>query len=256
MTFNRLALVGERGAADAFAFVVPALLLLWALALVLVFMDDERDAAAAVEIGGVPRFPAPTPEPAPLNGGIGWMNIEMRFGAPLSFPDTEDVLVSAAGAFAPAGWGDAALGIFAVAGATAPEREFEEASLPLPAVVVSVEGPMTRACPDSASLVAFSRIWRCLSSSFARIVTRSSGIGLFSCVVVVMVVSYHSPHDRPNLNLRSTHLERLTELHQLRHTLVHLILDQRMLLPQQPVLLRRDKVPESGHRVGRGLCTR
>ena len=71
MTFNRLALVGERGAADAFAFVVPALLLLWALALVLVFMDDERDAAAAVEIGGVPRFPAPTPEPAPLNGGIG-----------------------------------------------------------------------------------------------------------------------------------------------------------------------------------------
>ena len=46
--------------------------------------------------------------------------------------------------------------------------------------VVRVEGPMARACADSASFVDFSRICCCFSSSLARIMTRSSGMGLFS----------------------------------------------------------------------------
>ena len=57
----------------------------------------------------------------------------------------EAVLIKA-GAFAPDGWGDAALGIFAVDGAAA----FAGA--------VKVDGPMERAWADSASLVDFSRI--------------------------------------------------------------------------------------------------
>ena len=156
LTFNRLALVGERGVADA-------------------LVEEERDAAAPAALacepaaGGVPlaRFP--------LNGGIGWMTIEMRLEAASLLALPEDVLIRA-GALAPDGCGEAAFGIFAVDGAAAP-CPFEEFAL---ALVVSVEGPMTRAWPDSASFVAFSRICRCFSSSFARMVTRSSGIGLFS----------------------------------------------------------------------------
>lgn len=41
--------------------------------------------------------------------------------------------------------------------------------------------PIVRACVELASLVAFSRICFCFSSSFARIGTKSSGIGLLSC---------------------------------------------------------------------------
>jgi len=40
--------------------------------------------------------------------------------------------------------------------------------------------PMERACAEVASLVDFSIIARCFSSSLARIFTRSSGIGLFN----------------------------------------------------------------------------
>lgn len=40
--------------------------------------------------------------------------------------------------------------------------------------------PIARACVDEASLVDFSIIARCFSSSLARIFTRSSGIGLFN----------------------------------------------------------------------------
>lgn len=47
--------------------------------------------------------------------------------------------------------------------------------------VVGLEAPIARAWDDAASLLAFSLIARCFSSSFARIGTRSSGIGLFSC---------------------------------------------------------------------------
>lgn len=40
--------------------------------------------------------------------------------------------------------------------------------------------PMERACVEAASLVDFSMIARCFSSSLARILTRSSGMGLFN----------------------------------------------------------------------------
>ena len=40
--------------------------------------------------------------------------------------------------------------------------------------------PIARACADPASLLDFSTIARCLSSSLARILTRSSGMGLFN----------------------------------------------------------------------------
>jgi hypothetical protein len=40
--------------------------------------------------------------------------------------------------------------------------------------------PIARACADPASLMDFSLMARCLSSSLARICTRSSGMGLFS----------------------------------------------------------------------------
>lgn len=40
--------------------------------------------------------------------------------------------------------------------------------------------PMVRACAEVASLVDFSTIARCFSSSLARIFTRSSGMGLFN----------------------------------------------------------------------------
>ena len=40
--------------------------------------------------------------------------------------------------------------------------------------------PMERACVEEASLVDFSMIARCFSSSLARIFTRSSGMGLFN----------------------------------------------------------------------------
>jgi hypothetical protein len=40
--------------------------------------------------------------------------------------------------------------------------------------------PIARACVDEASLVDFSMMARCLSSSLARILTRSSGMGLFN----------------------------------------------------------------------------
>jgi len=48
--------------------------------------------------------------------------------------------------------------------------------------VAGVEGPIARASADAASALAFSLICFCLSSSFARIGTRSSGMGLFSYI--------------------------------------------------------------------------
>ena len=49
------------------------------------------------------------------------------------------------------------------------------------AAFAGLVAPMVRACADVASWVDFSRMARCLSSSLAKIGTRSSGIGLLSC---------------------------------------------------------------------------
>lgn len=40
--------------------------------------------------------------------------------------------------------------------------------------------PIARACADAASLLDFSTMARCFSSSLARMLTRSSGMGLFN----------------------------------------------------------------------------
>lgn len=87
----------------------------------------------------------------------------------------------------------AAVGLEAPAGAAA---TFEAPDLPatgwattlrggLPGVGFSTElMPIVRAESELASLVAFSRICFCFSSSLARIETRSSGIGLLSYAVL------------------------------------------------------------------------
>ena len=46
--------------------------------------------------------------------------------------------------------------------------------------VTALEAPIVRAEDDSESLLAFSLMARCFSSSFARMETRSSGIGSLS----------------------------------------------------------------------------
>ena len=48
------------------------------------------------------------------------------------------------------------------------------------ATLSAAVAPIARACADTASLVDLSIMARCLSSSFARIFTRSSGMGLFN----------------------------------------------------------------------------
>lgn len=47
--------------------------------------------------------------------------------------------------------------------------------------LAGVVAPMARAWVDAASLLAFSRMARCFSSSLAKMGTKSSGMGLLSC---------------------------------------------------------------------------
>ena len=95
----------------------------------------------------------------------------------------EDLFAATALAFAISGTAEGGLAELGAAGVLSRDRDglldelFEEE-----AVAVVVRGPIARACDDSASLLDFSLISRCFSSSLARIGTRSSGIGLFSCV--------------------------------------------------------------------------
>ena len=51
----------------------------------------------------------------------------------------------------------------------------------------------------------------------------------------------------------ATYLEGLTELNELGHALVHLVLHQGLLLLQKAILLGGNKVAEGRNRVGRGL---
>jgi hypothetical protein len=57
-------------------------------------------------------------------------------------------------------------------------------------------------------------------------------------------------------NQRSTYLERLAKLDEVSHPLVHLILDQRLFLFHEPILLVRDKVPECREGISRRLDLR
>jgi len=116
-------------------------------------------------------------ERLPLNGGMGGMTMLILFWA-------SDVLVPAADfcaptfmveAFTAAGWAAGGLADPGTLLAIPPGARLTTGEVPAVAAV-----PMARACEDSASLVDFSRICLCFSSSFARMGTRSSGIGLLS----------------------------------------------------------------------------
>lgn len=105
------------------------------------------------------------------------------------------------------------------------------------ALAATTDAPMLRAPDEDASFVAFSRIAFCLSSSLARMGTRSSGIGLLSCrgekvsrvsIECVMMIN----------------LETLAELDQLRHAFVHLAFHQCLTFLSQSLLLVGDEVAE------------
>lgn len=121
--------------------------------------------------GAVGAGAGAAPTRLPLNGGIVWMTIGILL-AP-SLPATSFAVLLAV---LPA----AATGGFAVDGGLAgaagdpSARDAEGDALSVAEVLIA------RACEDSASFVDFSLIWRCFSSSLARIGTRSSGMGLLS----------------------------------------------------------------------------
>lgn len=115
---------------------------------------------------------------APLNGGIGCINTPPFLGSGFGFaPEERTMLVLALGVFGFVGvtlrfWLSGAS--FAVAGGTM----FRDG---LFGVEERTEcAPIALAVVDAASLEVFSRISFCFCSSFARMGTRSSGIGLFS----------------------------------------------------------------------------
>lgn len=114
---------------------------------------------------------------------------------------------------------------------------------------VGVDGPIERASAEDASSLAFSMIWRWRPSSFARIGTRSSGMGLLS------YTTRHTQHTHSNINRKSgaTHLEALAELDEVCHALVHVALHERLALLSQTLLLVLHKVAERRERVRRRL---
>lgn len=89
-------------------------------------------------------------------------------------------LPTAGFAMPPAAFPAAAIGGFADAGGLAGAAGDPSARDAEGETVRVAEVLIARACEDSASFVDFSLIWRCFSSSLARIGTRSSGMGLLS----------------------------------------------------------------------------
>jgi hypothetical protein len=115
----------------------------------------------------------------PLKGGMGWINI--GFAEVGGFVESVEVFGVLAAAFVGVGLADAGVAfredsaaIFEADNCTLRGTAREAAA------VFSDEVPMARASADAASLVDLSLICFCLTSSFARMVTRSSGIGLFN----------------------------------------------------------------------------
>jgi len=107
----------------------------------------------------------------PLNGGIDWMTIGiLPFASSLPAAG-----FAAVAAFFPSAAADGFADPGGCEGAAGDARaRLAEGD------AVSVAVLIARACVDSASLVDFSLIWRCFSSSLARIGTKSSGMGLLS----------------------------------------------------------------------------
>lgn len=153
----------------------------------------EPDAGAAAEFAVVdPVIGATGVAPGgervlPLNGGIAWMNILL-----VGFEGT----VFTAGSEEFEGFElETATFCVVTEAVRLPVPVFVGASRRRPKSLLILDGgtcvprealtavaaPMLRACDDAASLLALSRIARCFSSSFARMGTKSSGMGLLSC---------------------------------------------------------------------------
>lgn len=98
--------------------------------------------------------------------------------------------------------------------------------------------PIVRALLSPASLAAFSTIAFCLSPSFARMGTRSSGMVCFNCMAELLagVVGEH---------IASTNLKALAKFNEFTQPLVLLVLHKRLLLLRHPFLFAADKVPEA-----------
>lgn len=176
LTFRRFApLVGESGVEAEAPFVL---------------LDAVRNGAgrAGAAEAGATGLPAGgvLPLRLPLNGGIGWMNMLIRFEPSLDADaDPDAALVSTAGFVeAPPGWGEPATVGLAVEGAVgkcaAVADEFRAGGVAAVSALLLIE----RAEADSASLEDLSLICFCFSSSLASMVTRSSGIGLLSCTTL------------------------------------------------------------------------
>ena len=186
LTFNRLAIVfGEAGLAE---FLVAP------FAFWFVLVEVPFAVTGVLEVV-VMALESCLPLSFPLNGGIVWMTMLIFF----EVVPSAGLAVAAVAAAAEAA---AALAIFCALAAVIDACALLDAILEPSAcviglrfdseflapatgkprdAVVGLEAPMARAWEEAASLLAFSIIARCFSSSFARIGTRSSGIGLFSC---------------------------------------------------------------------------
>jgi hypothetical protein len=108
-----------------------------------------------------------------------------------------------------------------------------------PPVATFIEGAMATSVVlaivvDKTSFDALSRIACCLSSSLARIVTMSPGIGLLGCV--------HRQQKRRR-NVQRLDLERLAEPDQARHARLHVLANHGLLLGLRTLLVTAE-LPE------------
>ena len=192
LTFSRLlaTVFGEGGTMAGLAEFLAVLLLL----VVFWFVLAEAPFVTGVLEVVVMALAFCLPLSFPLKGGIVWMTMLIFFEGALS----AGLAVVAAAAAAEAA---ATLAIFCALAAVIDawallEAIFDPSACVIglridseflaPATgkpreaVVGLEAPMARAWDEAASLLALSLIACCFSSSFARIGTRSSGMGWFS----------------------------------------------------------------------------
>ena len=111
----------------------------------------------------------------PLNGGMGWINMLIFFVSPGLLGAVDVFCIDEPAADDPAGFAAVAARL-----ASTPALPGAGMARTPGAAAIVLETPIERALVSSASRVDFSLIARCLSSSLARIGTRSSGMGLLS----------------------------------------------------------------------------
>ena len=191
-----------------------------------------------VDVAGVPAFLLP------LNGGIAGITIGIFLSTDASAGLVVVVTLDALpvlGGGATAGGGVAPTTALVDKACVAGLRTASGTLAGIPRDAdVGLVAPIARALVEDASRSDLSFIAFCFSLSFARIGTKSSGIGLLSCKC----------QTEPTQPIRKTYLERLAELDQLRQPLIHFVLDESLPLLRQPLLLIGDEISECGKRVG------